>query len=86
MSRKQEQKLIRVFGESMQEKLDERSKKYGRLGWRNKRTGTLFAWLQDEVQELYVAIDHRDKDVEEIHKECADVALLALMIWDKTKK
>lgn len=78
MSRQDEQKLIREFGELMQQKLDERSHK-GRLGWRNKDINTLLQWLDEEVAELKLELK---RNPEEAKRECADIANVAMFIND----
>jgi len=79
----EEKKLIKEFGREMQGKLDARSSK-GRLGWRDKDIDTLLKWLEDEAFELVKAVGEEPE--ENIRKECADVANVAMMIWDKTNR
>ena len=50
--RDEEEKIIRLFGRQMKGKLDDRSGKYGRLGWRDRDTNELMSWLRSEVKEL----------------------------------
>lgn len=78
--RDEEEKTIRLFGRGMKEKLDARSIKYGKMGWRGKSAIELLDWLEDEVKELRQAT-FGESD-ENIKKECADVANVAMFIWD----
>ena len=87
-TRSDEQKVIARFGKEMQFKLDERNKK-GRMGWRSKRITTLFNLLMKEVNELEDAIFCckycnvvKDINIEDVKKECADIANFCMMIHD----
>ena len=79
MSRDKEISLITRFGQLMQQKLDERSHK-GRLGWRHKGIEEMLGWLKEEAEELLIEIE---TNPEEAQRECADVANIAMFIWDK---
>jgi len=85
MSREKEQQLIKDFGKLMQQKLDERSSK-GRLGWRKQDLETLFSWLTEEVGELEEVLQFNPINPEEVMRECADIANVAMFIWDSPKK
>jgi len=81
MSRIKEKALIKEFGEAQLAKLDVRSEKYERLGWRQKDISDLLYWLGAERNELESAI--AGGNVEEMKDEAIDVSLLAMMIYDK---
>ena len=76
-TRKDEQKVIAQFGKEMQAKLDVRDYK-GRLGWREKNIGVLYAFLEDEMTELREAIFYK----KDIKGEAVDVANSAMFIYD----
>jgi len=80
--RQEEQSIIKEFGKEMQGKLDFHSDK-GRLGWRDKDIEIMVKWLDNEVKELNDALS---ESPENLRKECADVANVAMMIWDSTNK
>ena len=61
----------------MQDKLDVRDYK-GRLGWREKNIGVLYAFLEDEMTELREAIFYK----KDIKGEAVDVANSAMFIYD----
>lgn len=49
-------------------------------GWENDPIRGLYEHLKEEVDELKEALDN--VDIEEALKECADVANMAMMVWD----
>ena len=77
MSRAKEQEIVTAFSKAMMQKLDKRSDK-GRVGWRERTFTEVWLHLREEIDELVTA--ESDDDIKE---EVVDVALLAMMIWDK---
>lgn len=74
--------VVRWFCDRMYDKLHKNQHKG--VSWRTETALWLMERLEDEVGELEVAIDEKNK--EEIIKECADVANFAMMIADNARR
>ena len=80
--------LLATLSLAMREKLAER-RHHG--DWRDETAERLLLWLRDEVRELGDALAQRgmyanDIVMANIRSECADVALLAGIIWDSVER
>ena len=79
---------VKWFATKMEEKLADNDHKGG---WADCETGFLFRKLEEELQELYLALHNRERGSffgtthtdEEIVGECADIANFVMMIADK---
>lgn len=74
---------IMHFAEAMEFKLAANDEKKGKQGWRKRLPGGLCDHLSGEVRELRKALNTRD--VRRIMEECADVANMAMMIFDNQR-
>ena len=82
-----EKQLITQFSKEMYSKLVKRRKRYGKWGWRKRKIRTLRNWLNKEMQELQSELQQEKSkgQYKKAQQECLDVALLAMMIYDKLK-
>ena len=81
---REEREIVYALAEEMVKKLNLRSDRYERLGWRKKSPNVLKTWLQIEVTELLAAL--ATGTPEEIADEVVDVALLSMFIGDVNNK
>ncbi len=64
----------------------------GKDGWKHSSETSLFAWLMDEVRELYEAmtkartIKEKDRYEDDVISEAADTANIAMMIADLARR
>jgi NTP pyrophosphatase (non-canonical NTP hydrolase) len=73
---------VERFAELMERKLSENWPKGDRPGWLAEDATTLLNRLEEEVDEMFLAV-WRHAPAEEIVRECADVANCALFIAEK---
>ena len=79
-------KLITAFADVMEAKLSTNDEK---PAWRDEALLVHLNHLRDEVSELLVAIIgcvHDGDPMEDVTSEAADVALMAMIVWDTLGK
>lgn len=76
-----EEEIILEFGSEMLKKMIQRRKRYKPLGWRDpeyKTMNDLWNHLEEEYKEIQEAVDNK-----QIQEELIDLAICALMLWDR---